>query len=174
MTTTYDNPERGRQLNLFNLRQKINKRVSATDIDFAIEVKDKFLILGDLKYGNKGFTGGQKILLERLAKAWSFDPSKKSSVFRIEHHVHNTDIDVQVADCLVTDYFVKHNGEWGWHKANKPQTVIEALRCLDNAWGGEGALDFEKVHLDVPNEVEEPAKVKESDWATDENGDLAF
>jgi hypothetical protein len=78
-----------------------------TDIDFVWELKNKFLILGEVKEFGKDITIGQAITTTRIVDAWNSDPNKIGIIIFAQHHPDVTEI--QLADCIVNKIY---DGSW--------------------------------------------------------------
>lgn len=129
MRGVIQNRERALQVNDFS-GLALPHGVTPTDLDGAIEIKDRLFIFFELKANGKEVPYGQKLFLERMCRA--IDNTKsltslgyKRRAFALIAH-HNTPIgeDVKCHDAIVTAYF--SCGEW-----HKPATNMTLRQAID-------------------------------------------
>jgi hypothetical protein len=115
--------KRARQL--LNFQGLCNKKIHPTDVDFALEVNNQYLILGEVKLEGVKFTKGQEIMLERMADRWGHG----SVILYVRH---NTPVEEQVhlRECLVEKYYYARE----WKVPKIPTTVGNAIEAFAQAW----------------------------------------
>ena len=167
--SAFNNEDRARQLVEFDLFQSKNNKIGLSDIDFAFEIKGKWLIIGDVKLHDKSIPLGQKLLLTRIAQHWEAVPGCKAAVIRAQHEVTDDKENVKLSETIVTDIFFNNARGWHWEKPNK--TFENTLKLLDGFWNTGGELVFEPTtsgKLDPfgnswmsPDEIQKNNKAKE-------------
>lgn len=123
MSGEINHPERFRQPVAF--RGLVWGSISPTDIDMAIDFKDRLFVFVEFKEGNKGVERGQLILFERLAERLE---KTGTSVLLIiaRHHTSHEEL-VMASEAIVSDW--KWKGRW-WVQRDWV-TVKELIdRCL--------------------------------------------
>ena len=102
-----------------------NIGVVCSDIDLFHVTPTGFLVLGEIKNLKGEFKHGQKALLSKIVDAHKYG----GTVLFITHDkdVHSGDKVVDVADCLVEEYY--WNGEW--ITPYRFITVKDAMRKLE-------------------------------------------
>lgn len=113
--------DRARQLISFE-GLRIGK-ITPTDIDGAIEYRDKAYIFIEVKHRNKEIPLGQRIALERLVK--DTGEGKKSLAIVCEHCTDDTSQHIDMANCMVRDLFLSI--ERRWRPPNKKVTVKQIV-----------------------------------------------
>ena len=105
-----------------------------SDIDGVLEFDDKFLVLMEFKYDGINIPKGQKLLLERISKAWDCSSNdKKSVILRIKHNFNSNII---AKDTKVIEIF--ESGNWYKIKMN----LKKCLMKLGNKWNCEKLKKF--------------------------------
>lgn len=113
---------RAQQINNFeNMRFG---KITPTDIDGAIEYKDKAYMFIEIKYREKDLPFGQRLALERLVKDTS--TNKTSIAIVCEHYVSDTQEQIDVADCIVREIFLSTEKRW-----RPPNRIIKVKDLLD-------------------------------------------
>lgn len=95
-----------------------------TDIDGMIEYKCKGYIFIEVKYGDKKLPEGQEKGFTRLVDDL-YRANKKAVLLIVEHYIHDTNIEIPVADCYVREFYFE--GKW-----RKPKKSIKAKDEIDN------------------------------------------
>ena len=84
------------------------KGVSPSDIDAVLEIRDKYLVLFEVKKEGFDIPKGQRILLETLANVWE-ETGRISVVVKAIHRIKNN-ADILLKDCEVEEIYYK--GSW--------------------------------------------------------------
>lgn len=113
---SFQNREKAAQLISFKNLQW--EKISATDIDFVIELHNKLFIFGECKHGNSELPYGQKLALERIV-----DLIGETKIAILLVFTHNTPVtkDIDAGSCIVREYRFKKQ----WHKETQGRTVKE-------------------------------------------------
>ena len=116
MNRTFHNRDKAAQLISFKNLQW--EKISATDIDFCIEIHNKLFIFGECKHGDSELPFGQKLALERIV-----DVIGETKVAILLVFTHNTPIDedIDAGNCVVREY--RFNKQW--HTEEQGRTVKE-------------------------------------------------
>lgn len=96
-----------------------------SDIDLIYENQNRWYFIVEIKLAGNDMTGGQKIMLERLAKD-IIKTGKKVMVLVAEHQTKAAEI-VQAKDCIV----VKFYDGVSWKEANKRISVGAAFQWFE-------------------------------------------
>lgn len=80
-------------------------KIHPSDIDAVLEFDNRALILIEVKRKGNDLPLGQRMLLERIVDKWEV-----GIVLKVEHECYNTDIDIPLKDCIVTNVYYK--GKW--------------------------------------------------------------
>lgn len=113
--------ERAKQLISFE-DMDLGPRLWPTDIDAAIEWKDRAWLLFEVKHGDKAVPMGQRLALERFVRdVWR--GGKRAVAAVVEHYVADPKKDVRLADCLVREVFV--GGEFRWRRTKTAMNAKE-------------------------------------------------
>lgn len=126
------NPKRSKQLfrfEGFGFDNKELKSVGATDIDAIVDVRDKILIVFEVKFDGKQVPKGQRYALQRLvgdAKA----NGKHAIAIVVDHYVYEYDEDVYLANLIVREVFESESMTW------KPMKKRITARELANWYVG--------------------------------------
>lgn len=108
-----------RQVILFEGLQ--NNKVSLSDLDAVIELRDKFLILFEVKKSGFDIPRGQRTMLEAIVDAWD----ETGRIGMIVKADHNSDKDhILLRTCVVMEVYYK--GSW------RPVGDITVREFLDN------------------------------------------
>ena len=102
--------ERSRQVNDFS-NLELSHNITPTDIDGLIEYRNEKYIFFEVKYSEAQLHYGQRLALERLVADTS-SRDKKSIAIVCEHDVHNTSVDVDVAETRVREVYSYRTKEW--------------------------------------------------------------
>lgn len=114
MSELMQNPRRGKQLlrfDGFGFDHKNLETVGATDIDALIDVRDRILIIFEVKLDGKIVPKGQRYVLQRLvedAKA----KGKHAIAIVVDHSIYDPDEDVYLADLIVREVFESEGMMW--------------------------------------------------------------
>lgn len=100
------NSETMRQLILFEGLQR--NGVYPSDIDAVLELRDKYLILFEVKKEGVEIPRGQRQLLETVVDVWD-DSGRMGIVVKAIHNIPHTK-DVLLKDCIVEEIYYK--GSW--------------------------------------------------------------
>lgn len=104
------NPQRAKQLIDFK-GLSIDDNIYPTDIDGLIEYHDSEYIIFEIKYGDAKMPRGQRLALERTAKALT-KAGKQAIVFVCEHNVKDKERPVIAANCDVREMYYGYKGVW--------------------------------------------------------------
>ena len=96
--------------------------ITPTDVDGLIEYKNKAWILIEAKYQDAELPFGQRLAIERAIDDWSKHKPSIGLVCSFE----NTEGDIIVADCNVTEFRMKGT----WRTPKKPITVLSAVETF--------------------------------------------
>lgn len=122
----YRQPALGRQLLLF--RGLRYGTITPTDIDGFLDFGGKLFVFLEVKYGAAVLPTGQRLALERLCDAcWRAGIEAAVLVAR-----HDTDTDVEVADCTVSE--IRYNGRW---ESSRKRTVRQTIDAFLQAKGAQ-------------------------------------
>ena len=113
---TFNNREKAAQLISFKNLQW--DKISATDIDFVIEIHNKLFIFGECKHGNSELPFGQKLALERIVDLIG---ETKTAVLLVFTHDTPVGQDIDAGNCIVREF--RFNKQW--HKETQGRTVKE-------------------------------------------------
>ena len=113
---TFNNREKAAQLISFKNLQW--DKISATDIDFVIEIHNKLFIFGERKHGNSELPFGQKLALERIVDLIG---ETKTAVLLVFTHDTPVGQDIDAGNCIVREF--RFNKQW--HKETQGRTVKE-------------------------------------------------
>lgn len=108
------NPKRGKQLirfDGFGFDNRCLENVGATDIDALVDVRDRILIVFEVKLDGKEVPKGQRYALQRLvgdAKA----NGKHAIAMIVDHYVYEYDKDIYLADLIVREVFESEGMMW--------------------------------------------------------------
>jgi len=91
-------------------------KISATDIDFCIELKNKLFIFGECKHGNSELPVGQKLALTRIVDVIG---ETKIAILLVFTHDTPTTEDIDAGNCFVRDYYFNKQ----WYKEIHNRTV---------------------------------------------------
>lgn len=104
--------------------------ITPTDIDMAIEYKDKARILVEVKHGEKEVPAGQKLLLKRFVD--DFRACGKDAIAIIaQHDVDDAEKDVQVASCQVREIYYKRKADGTDCEWRKPNGFFTVEKLID-------------------------------------------
>lgn len=99
-----------------------NGKISLSDIDAVMELRDKFLILFEVKKEGIDIPKGQRGMLEAIIDAWQ-ETGRIGMIVKADHNQEGEFI--YLRQCLVVDIY--YNGTW------RPQTnKITVREFLDN------------------------------------------
>lgn len=84
--------------------------ITPTDIDGAIEYKNKAYIFIEVKYRDKELPFGQRLALERLVQDTGV--RKKSLAIICEHNIENEEDSIIIADCIVRELYLSEERKW--------------------------------------------------------------
>ncbi len=104
--TPIRNRQRARQIVSF-----AGMQMMMTDIDLAFEYKNKYRILGELKYLNAEFPTGQRLLFERFTDDFLL-AGKPAIAFVARHNVASCDKDVLAANAVIDLVYCEFQGTW--------------------------------------------------------------
>jgi hypothetical protein len=116
------NREYGKQLRDFS-GLRFEKGITPTDIDGFVEFGNRVFVLIETKFDGAVMSWGQRTALERLADAISRG-GDKHAILIIATHNSAAEFDVDVGNCLVTEYRVR--GLW-----KKPSGKITVKALID-------------------------------------------
>ena len=111
MSYSYEHPERGKQLILFD-DMVYQNNARPTDVDALIEYKDKAWVIVEVKHRNKPVPVGQEIAYERLAHDLS-KTGKPTLYIVAEHSIDDPRQEVQLRTCSVRGFVYDNK----WYKA---------------------------------------------------------
>lgn len=104
-------------------------RIYPSDCDWIIELDNKFLILGEVKYKGTPLKTGQRLMLERISDNWSkADEGNRSVVLKCEHEHPDENTNIPLRNTEVT--FVYKDGMW--ERESSP--LIPYLNRLGKEW----------------------------------------
>ena len=119
MHGVYRNPNRGRQLLLFD-SLNYDANVAPMDLDGLIEYHNRKRVLIEVKLQNTPVPYGERTALERMVNDFSI-AGKEAIAIIADHKVFDTKEDVMVKDCLVRELY--HSRERQWRPPKKMMTV---------------------------------------------------
>ena len=121
--STIKHEDRARQL--LNFQGLHKNKIGPADIDFALEVDNKYLILGEVKLEGKEFSAGQEMMLTRTADRWG----RGSVVLYVRH---NTPVKEQVhlKECRVVKCYYARK----WKVPKTLTTVGDAIEAFAQRW----------------------------------------
>ena len=99
--------------------------ITPTDIDGLIEYRDKAYVVIETKYMDIELPHGQKLAIERLIGDISAS-GKPAIALVAEHHIHDTDACVPVAECPVREYYHTNTLKW-----QTPKTALTVREMTD-------------------------------------------
>lgn len=114
MNELMKNPKRGKQLlrfGGFGLDHDRLETVLATDIDALIDVRDKILIVFEVKLAGKALPKGQIYALQRLVGN-AKDAGKHAIAIVVDHDVYDTDEDVYLSGLIAREVFTSEDMCW--------------------------------------------------------------
>lgn len=117
------NPQRAKQLIDFK-GLSIDDNIYPTDIDGLIEYHDFEYIIFEIKYDNAKMSRGQRLALERMARALT-EAGRQAVVFICEHKVKDKERPVIAANCDVREMYYGYKGVW--EQPDKKLKVDEAV-----------------------------------------------
>lgn len=117
------NVERKQQIN--NFKDIRYGNITPTDIDGIIEYKDKAYIIFEIKYGNTKLPYGQRLAIQRLVVDIG-KANKKVLAIIAEHHVDNTQQQVDASSCDVREVLLSTEREW-----REPNHAMKLRECID-------------------------------------------
>lgn len=100
-----------RKQQIIDFRNLRYGNITPTDVDAAIEYKDKAWILIEYKYGDAKLPYGQRLALERLIKDAEI-AGKEAIAIVAEHDVHDTLKSVPGDLCMVREICYKQDYKW--------------------------------------------------------------
>lgn len=116
----WQHKNRARQLIVFSGMQW--GKISPTDIDCAIEFRDKLFIFVEIKFSGTPVQIGQRLCLERMASAISSSDGKLAVSIVADHWTPSSE-DVDCAGCIVREVFV----DGRWRQTKERITVKQAI-----------------------------------------------
>ena len=119
----YRNPDRGRQLLLFDGMQYGN--ITPSDLDGYIEYKDKGWVWVEAKVAGAEVPIGQRLAMERFCNDMGM--AHKHAIAMVVEHSTEPWEDVHLRDCIVRELY--WNGERRWRK---PYRRITAKQATDS------------------------------------------
>ncbi|MBO4556034.1 MAG: hypothetical protein J5706_04675 [Elusimicrobiales bacterium] len=119
----YRNPERGRQLILFDGLQYGD--MSPTDIDGILDYKNRIWLIFEAKLADAPMPRGQRLALERLVQD-AGEAGKHGIAMVVEHFVYDTDRNVTLANCRVREIYTTEHRRW-W----PPYKLMTAKEMVD-------------------------------------------
>lgn len=122
MIGVYDNPNRARQLLMFDGMTQGNK--CFTDFDAVMEYDNKAWLLFEVKMGDKTVPTGQRLALERFVDDVSC-AGKDAVAVILEHRVMNPFEDVLLRMCKVRSVYM--SGEFRWRPPKRPMNAREFM-----------------------------------------------
>lgn len=125
MQRGYKNPNRGRQLLLFDSLNYDNN-VSPMDLDGLIEYHNKKRVLLEVKLGQTPVPYGERTALERMVVDFSI-AGKEAMAIIAEHNVFDTKEDVLVKDCVVRELYYSKERRW-----RPPKQMMTVQMLLDS------------------------------------------
>ena len=128
----YRNPERGRQLILFDGLQYGD--MSPTDIDGILDGKNRIWLIFEAKLADAPMRKGQRLTLERLVQD-AGKAGKHGIAMVVEHEVYDEKENIVLADCVVREIYTTEHPHW-W-PPYKPMTTKEMADLYMDYYGGE-------------------------------------
>ena len=126
----------------------VNGKISPSDIDITLEFNDKYLILFEIKEKGKRIPMGQKLLLERIARAWGNWKGKTAVVIFCTHTETDFTKPIPLANVDVEELYVQvgteiDNGQdsWGWIRWTK--SLKDTLNSMGKKWNISDKLHFD-------------------------------
>lgn len=102
-------------------------KITPTDIDGMIDFGNKLFILMEFKHINAGECLGQKLAIQRVV-----DNLSKNNINAVGIIAeHNTDGDIDCANCIVTEIRIHKQ----WHKTRKCPTVRSVIDYYLKTYG---------------------------------------
>ena len=115
------NPKRAKQLISFE-GMNLGGRRWPTDFDAVIDWKGKAWLVYEVKHGDAFMPDGQRIALGRFVDDMA--ASRKPAIAIVsEHHVDDPEINVELSDCDVREYYIGKRDKW--KLPEKPMKVGE-------------------------------------------------
>lgn len=108
------NPKRSKQLlrfEGFGFDNKELKSVGATDIDAIVDVRDKILIVFEVKLEGKQVPKGQRYVLQRLVED-AKKANKHSIAIVLDHDIEDPIQDVFLANLIVREVYSSEDLRW--------------------------------------------------------------
>ncbi len=102
--------------------------IAGTDIDFGLEINNKYLILGEWKTKGTDITLGQSLLGKRITDVWN-ESATKEAVFIYATHDSKPD-DVVSEEDLTIEWVYKGGETITRHKGWSVRRFIEAFATL--------------------------------------------
>lgn len=115
----YKNPNRGRQLLLFD-DLNYDANVAPMDMDGLIEYHNRKRVLIEVKLQNTPVPYGERTALQRMVDDFRI-AGKEAIAIIADHKVFDTRQDVHVKDCVVREIY--HSRERKWRPPKKMMTV---------------------------------------------------
>lgn len=98
------------------------RNATPTDIDGFLELDNRFFVFFDLKHENaEKIQGGQKMAYSRLTDAIHNPDKNKHCITLIAKHNTPPEVDIQAADCMVTDCYFNR----AWHNVRKESARLK-------------------------------------------------
>ena len=122
------NPKRGKQLlrfDGFRLYHKGLETVGATDIDAIVDVRDKILIVFEVKLDGKEVPKGQRYTLQRLVED-AKRAGKHAIAIVLDHYAYSYDEDVYLPNLIVREVYTSEDLRW------KPMRKRMTAKALAN------------------------------------------
>lgn len=107
----YNRP-RAKQINNFN--GLIYGAITPTDIDGVIDFHGKCFVFLEMKYRDTPLPFGQRLAFERIV-----NNSKRPAICIIARHDMQPDLDVDVKNCMVSEYYTGNT----WRHPRNPYNV---------------------------------------------------
>lgn len=127
----YRNPDRGRQLILFDGLQYDN--MTPTDLDGIMDGKNRVWLIFEAKLADAPMHRGQRLTLERLVQD-AGKAGKHGIAIVAEHKVYDEKENIMLADCMVREIYTTEHRHW-W-SPGKPMTVKEMADLYIDYYGG--------------------------------------
>lgn len=108
------NPKRGKQLirfDGFGFNNNQLKSVGATDIDAIVDVRDKILIIFEVKLYGKQVPKGQRYVLQRLVED-AKKANKHSIAIVLDHDIEDPIQDIFLANLIVREVYSSEDLRW--------------------------------------------------------------